>query len=59
MDYGKEVNNSKTIADVFEIVKEMIREYLGLEQAGLMVGITDLGAHSNSFIGAFYSKKKA
>lgn len=55
MDYEKRIKNAKTIADIFEIVKGMVREYLGLEQAGLMVGITDLGAHSNGFIGAFYS----
>ena len=55
MDYQKAIENAKTIADIFEIVKEMIRKYLGLEQAGLMVGLTDLGAHSNGFIGAFYS----
>ena len=55
MDYEKEIKNTKTIADVFEIVKELVREYLGLEQAGLMVGLTDLGAHDKGFIGAFYS----
>lgn len=55
MDYEKEIKRAKTIANIFEVVKEMIREYLGLEQAGLMVGMTDLGVHSNGFIGAFYS----
>ncbi|MBI2652834.1 hypothetical protein HYX00_05185 [Candidatus Woesearchaeota archaeon] len=55
MDYEKEIKNTKTIADIFEIVKEMIREYLGFEQAGLLVGLTDLGVHNNGFIGAFYS----
>ena len=55
MDYQKAIENAKTIADIFEIVKELIEEYLGLEQAGLMVGLTDLGAHDKGFIGAFYS----
>src|SRR3989344_5405258 len=55
MDYEKGIKNAKTIADIFEIVKEVVREYLGLEQAGLMVGVTDLGAHSQGFVGAFYS----
>jgi len=55
MDHEKEIKSAKTIADIFEIVKEMVGEYLGIEQAGLMVGLTDLGAHSNGFIGAFYS----
>lgn len=55
MNYEKEIKNAKTIADIFEVVKEIVRGYLGLDHAGLMVGLTDLGAHSNGFIGAFYS----
>ena len=55
MDYEKELKKAKTFADIFEIVKEMAREFLGAEQAGLMVGVTDLGIHSQGFIGAFYS----
>ena len=55
MDYEKELKKAKTFADIFEIVKEMVREFLGAEQAGLLVGVTDLGAHSKGFIGAFYS----
>lgn len=55
MNYEKELKKAKTFADIFEIVKEVVREYLGLERAGLMVGITDLGSYSQGFIGAFYS----
>ena len=55
MDYEKELKKAKTFADIFEIVKDMVREFLGIEQAGLMVGVTDLGSHSQGFIGAFYS----
>ncbi len=55
MDYENELKKAKTFADIFEIVKEMVREFLGADQAGLMVGVTDLGAHSHGFIGAFYS----
>lgn len=55
MDYEKELKKAKSFADIFEIAKEMVREYLGAEQAGLMVGVTDLGTHSQGFIGAFYS----
>jgi hypothetical protein len=55
MTYEKEIEKANTISDIFEIVKRIVREYLGHEQAGLMVGLTDLGAHQNGFIGAFYS----
>ena len=55
MDYEKELEKTNTFADIFEIVKAIVMEYLDAEQAGLMVGVTDLGSHSNGFIGAFYS----
>ena len=55
MNYEKEIKKAKTIADIFEIVKEMVREHLGLEQAGLMVGVSDLGSFAQGFVGAFYS----
>ena len=55
MDYEKGLEKAKTIADIFEIVKEMVAEFLGTDQAGLLVGVTDLGAFNNGFIGAFYS----
>jgi hypothetical protein len=55
MDYDKKIRNAKVFADIFEIVREAVREYLGADQAGLMVGVSDLGGSSNGFIGAFYS----
>lgn len=55
MDYEEELRKAKTLADIFEIVKDIVTECLGTDQAGLMVGITDLGAHGQGFIGAFYS----
>src|SRR3989338_2448354 len=55
MDYQQEIIKAKTVSDIFEIVKNLIRESLGAEQAGLMVGVSDLGAYKQGFIGAFYS----
>lgn len=55
MDYEKRIMKSKTIADIFLIVKELVRDYIGAEQAGLLVGVTDLGLNNQGFIGAFYS----
>ena len=43
MDYEKELKKAKTFADIFEVVKEMVREFLGAEQAGLLVGGYRLG----------------
>ena len=54
-DYEKELMNSKSISDIFEIVKDVVSKHIGVEQAGLLVGVTDLGGHHQGFIGAFYS----
>ena len=55
MEYEKRIRNAKGFSDVFEIVKDIVSEYLGMDQAGLMVGVSDLGAFERGFIGAFYS----
>ncbi len=54
MEQEKAIKKAKSIAGIFEIVKDIVREYLGLEQAGLMVGVSDIGYYNNGFIGAFY-----
>ena len=55
MDYLKKIEKAKSFADIFEIVQKLVMESLGSEQAGLMVGVSDLGNFENGFIGAFYS----
>ena len=55
VNYEEELRKAKSISDIFEIVKNIVNTYLGLEQAGLLVGIADLGGHSQGFVGAFYS----
>jgi len=55
MDHKKQLERAKTISDVFEIVKELVRDSIGLDQSGLIVGVSDLGSHGRGFVGAFYS----
>ena len=55
MEYEKNIIKAGTIADIFDIAKSMVSEYLGMDQPGLLVGISDLGAFEKGFIGAFYS----
>ena len=55
MNYEEELRKAKSFSDIFEIVKNIVSSHLNLEQAGLLVGVTDLGAHNQGFIGAFYS----
>ena len=55
MEYEKNLKKAKTFEDIFEIVKEVVMKFLGVDQAGLLVGVTDLGSYVHEFIGAFYS----
>ena len=55
MDYENELKKARKLSDIFEIVQRIVKETFGVEQAGLMVGITDLGSYGQGFIGAFYS----
>ncbi len=42
------------IIDTFELVKELVRKSNGYSRAGLMLGLQELGATLNGFIGAYY-----
>jgi len=55
MNFEKRTDKATTIADLFDIVKELVKEYLDIDQAGLLIGLTDLGSFNQGFIGAFYS----
>ena|SRR3989338_2995303 len=55
MDYKKSLQKAKSLADIFQLVKEAVRSYTGTYQAGLLLGLSDLGAYGHSYLGAFYS----
>ncbi|MBU1945838.1 MAG: hypothetical protein KKC54_02620 [Nanoarchaeota archaeon] len=55
MDYKKSLDDAKNFGDVFYIVKTLVRNYLGIDQAGLLLGLSDLGNHGNAYLGAFYA----
>lgn len=42
------------IIDTFELVKEIVRKSDGHSRAGLMLGLQELGATLNGFIGAYF-----
>ena len=50
-----ELENAKSIPDIFELVKKAVKKILKIDHAGLMLGISDLGMRKDAFIGAFYS----
>lgn len=51
----KEIESAGSIADIFGIVKRVVRESLGREQAGLLVALSDLGAYPGYLVGAYYN----
>ena len=55
MEYTQRIEKAKNIAELFSLVQEIVQKYLRREQAGLLIGITDLGSYPNGFLGAFYS----
>lgn len=42
------------IIEVFEVVKEVVRIQEGRSRAGLMLGLQELGASLDGFVGAYY-----
>jgi hypothetical protein len=55
MDYAERIRRASGVAEIFDIVKSLVSERLGADQAGLLVGLSDLGAFGNGFIGAYYA----
>ena len=54
MDYAKQLDQARTLADLFELVKRGVSGVLGRTRAGLMLALADLGNHPQGFLGAFY-----
>jgi hypothetical protein len=49
-----ELEQAKDLSDIFELVKEAVRKTTGRSRAGLMLGLSDMGATSGGFVGAYY-----
>ncbi len=54
MNYAKLLEKAGDLSEIFDVVKSVVKEALGKERAGLMLGLTDLGGEPGRFIGAFY-----
>ena len=55
MNYKNSLKNAKNLADIFHLVKCVVKNHLGIDQAGLLLGLSDLSLYENSYLGAFYS----
>lgn len=48
------LDNAKTLADIFEVVKAAVWVSQRKSRAGLMLGLANLGNHPQGFFGGFY-----
>ena len=53
-NFDTRLENTKTLADIFEVVKAAVWESQRKSRAGLMLGLANLGNHPQGFFGAFY-----
>lgn len=54
MDFPKLLESTRTLADIFELVKRAVEDEIGYARGGLMLGLADLGNHPQGFLGAFH-----
>lgn len=54
MDFSAKLELTRSLADIFELVKRATEAVLGRTRAGLMLALADLGNHPQGFLGAFY-----
>lgn len=54
MNYTKELDRAEDLSEIFDIVKSVVKKFLGKERSGLMLGLADLGGQPGFFVGAFY-----
>jgi len=52
--FTAKLNSCDSLADIFELVKESVKRFLGQHRAGLMLGLANLGMRRGSFVGAFH-----
>jgi hypothetical protein len=52
--FSAELDACENMADIFELVKQSVRKFLGQHRAGLMLGMANLGMRRGAFVGAFH-----
>jgi hypothetical protein len=52
--FDTQLESAKDLADIFELVKAVVRQNTGRERSGLMLGLANLGGGAQGFVGAFY-----
>lgn len=52
--FHTKLEESESISNIFELVKDAVRISIKRSRSGLMLGMTELGWNENGFVGAFY-----
>jgi hypothetical protein len=48
------LEEADSIPEIFDLVKDAVRQSMNRERSGLMIGLQDIGIAENGFVGAFY-----
>lgn len=54
-DFKTRLDEAKTLADIFEVVKAVVLRSMKKSRGGLMLGMADLGNHPKGFLGGFFT----
>lgn len=55
VDFKTRLDEAKTLADIFEVVKAVVLKSMKKSRGGLMLGMADLGNHPKGFLGGFFT----
>jgi len=55
IDYKTRLEEARSLADIFEVVKSLVLNSIGKSRGGLMLGMADLGNHPQGFFGGFFT----
>jgi hypothetical protein len=55
IDYKTQLDETKSLADIFEVVKSLVLNSIGKSRGGLMLGMANLGNNPQGFFGGFFT----
>lgn len=55
INYRTRLDEAKTLADIFEVVKTLVERSTGKCRGGLMLGMANLGNDPHGFLGGFFT----
>jgi len=54
-DYRTRLDEARSLADIFEVVKALVEESMNRRRGGLMLGMANLGNDPQGFLGGFFT----